>query len=52
MAKGETELDLEGLTQDLDSTDQMLLEPSSLSPSRKEESDDESDISDDTDILE
>ncbi|XP_065203321.1 transcription factor Dp-2 [Planococcus citri] len=52
MAKGESELDLDVLTQDLDSTDQMLLESSSLSPSRKEESDDESDMSDDTDILE
>lgn len=51
MARGESELDLEGLTQDLDSTDQLLLEPS-LSPSRKEESDDESDISSDTDVLE
>lgn len=52
MARGETELDLEGLTQELDSTDQMLLEPSSLSPSRKDDSDDESEMSSDTDTLE
>lgn len=52
MARGETELDMEGLTQEVDSAAQMILEPSSLSPDRKDDSDDESDISSDTDTME
>lgn len=52
MARGETELNMEGLTQEVDSAAQMILEPSALSPERKNESDDESDISSDIDMME
>lgn len=50
MAKGESELDMEGLTEEVDTAAQMILEPSAYSPDRKEDSDDESDISSDGDI--
>lgn len=51
MARGETELDMEGLIQEVDSAAQMILEPSA-SPDRKHDSEDESDISSDTDMME
>lgn len=49
MAKGESELDMEGLTQEVDIAAQMILEPSTFSPDRKD-SDDESDMSSDGDM--
>lgn len=52
MARGETELDMEGLTQEVDSAARMILEASTLSPDRKDDSDDESDISSDMDAFE
>ncbi|KAK7575477.1 hypothetical protein V9T40_011763 [Parthenolecanium corni] len=50
MAKGESELNMEVLTQEVDTAAQMILEPSTFSPDRKEESDDDSDISSDGDV--
>lgn len=51
MAKGETEVDMDDLTQEVDSTARMILEPLA-SPERKGDSDDDSDMSSDTDAIE
>jgi len=51
MASGETEVDMDDLTQEVDLTARMILEPL-VSPDRKIDSDDDSDISSDTDAIE
>jgi hypothetical protein len=51
MATGETEVDMDDLTQEVDSTARMILEPLA-SPDRKGDSDDDSDISSDADGME